>query len=73
MAVGGFRRQMHNSAVYACRCCGKRTRETGDDESSVGLCKRCYYEGGLENEHSDGYHDDAPHADCPICKREERA
>lgn len=65
-------RFQRGSGAYKCRCCGKTTRETGNGESSVQLCKQCYYEGGLENEHSDGYHDDAPHVDCPICKREGR-
>lgn len=71
----------HKGAVYTCRICGKKTRETGDGESSVDACAKCYYEGGLENEHSDndGQHMvgwDAvnkkgiygKHPDCPLCK-----
>lgn len=55
------------SGVYTCKCCGKRTRETGECESGVGLCVTCYNEAGLENEHQDGYHD-VPNANCPMCR-----
>jgi hypothetical protein len=54
--------------TYICRMCGKRTRETGQDESSCGLCKSCFNECNMENEHSDGYHDDNKRDDCPDCK-----
>jgi hypothetical protein len=30
-------------STYTCECCGKRTRETGDDESGVMLCAACYW------------------------------
>jgi hypothetical protein len=43
-----------NSGCYTCACCGKQTRETGLDESSIGLCAYCYLEGGIENDFSDG-------------------
>ena len=64
------------SGVYTCECCGKRTRETGDGESFCQLCAKCYFEGGLVNEHSDndGQHDlgpgtpAGPHSDCPLCR-----
>lgn len=39
---------------YECRCCGKKTRETGSDESSVELCAYCYHEAGWENMLADG-------------------
>jgi hypothetical protein len=66
-------------AVYKCGYCGKMTRETGDGESSVGMCAKCYEEGGLENEHSDndgqhviGYKDGkyiyGKHPRCPSCR-----
>ena len=42
------------SAVYACRGCDKKTRETGHDESSVQLCARCYLIACDENSISDG-------------------
>lgn len=40
--------------TYKCGVCGKLTRETGHDESSVELCAFCYEEAGLENALSDG-------------------
>jgi hypothetical protein len=69
-------------AVYTCQNCGKKTRETGDGESSVGMCAKCYEEGGLENEHSDndgehllgidgtGKRIYGKHPRCPACKYE---
>ena len=42
------------SGVYTCRLCGKRTRETGECESGVGLCKRCMDVCGYENMVNDG-------------------
>ena len=48
----------YNGTVYTCFNCKRRTRETGDGESTCQLCKRCYEEAGYENEHSDkGSHD----------------
>lgn len=68
-----FRRSVWGaSALYVCRACGKRTRETGDGESGCELCRDCYHVAGLENEHLDGLHADAPVADCPRCKGEAR-
>lgn len=49
-----------------CQGCGKLTRE--DVGGGTQLCKRCYDEAGLENEHQDGYHDKEPNKDCPMCK-----
>lgn len=31
------------------------------------MCAPCYDQAGLENEHSDGHHAEAPNADCPQC------
>lgn len=31
------------------------------------LCVNCYDIAGEENAHADGYHDDAPSAQCPEC------
>lgn len=31
------------------------------------LCDDCYELAGLEAEHQDGAHDDAPHAECLLC------
>ena len=68
-----------SGTVYTCFVCKKRTRETGDGESSCQLCKRCYEEAGYENEHSDnGGHDFYPKkqqeyakAHCPTCNGRE--
>lgn len=57
--------------AYRCRSCGKLTRETGGDESSVELCRSCLQEAEMENAHSDGYHDDAPNPECPDCAPQE--
>ena len=40
--------------TYICDSCGKLTRETGQDESSVQLCRLCYEEALLFNELQDG-------------------
>jgi hypothetical protein len=40
-------------ATYKCVACGKMTRETGNDESSLSLCAYCLEESYLENELSD--------------------
>lgn len=54
MAVKRFRRQMlGGSPTYTCRMCGKQTRETGHDESSVELCAFCYQCAGMENTYYD--------------------
>jgi hypothetical protein len=61
------------STTYKCRVCGKRTRETGEDESIVELCLDCYEEAGFENEHLDnnGDHHGLPGFSperCPVCR-----
>jgi ribosomal protein S27AE len=48
-------------ATYTCDMCGKRTRETGAQESSCGLCRQCYIETMMENSLSDG------RVQCPKC------
>lgn len=62
-------RFQRGSGIYVCRICGKRTRETGGDESNVELCFSCFEEAGLENEHSDYGHDE-PVDGCPTCRAE---
>ena len=56
MAVDRFKR---GTGCYTCKSCGKRTRETGEGESSCEMCRRCYDIGGYENSLSDGGHPDA--------------
>lgn len=41
--------------TYTCGSCGRVTRETGYDESSVELCRKCNAEALTENSISDGY------------------
>ncbi|MBI5259792.1 MAG: hypothetical protein HY855_25050 [Burkholderiales bacterium] len=54
MAVSRFQKQWRGATpVYTCRMCGKSTRETGDGESGVGLCWKCFEIAGLENTISD--------------------
>jgi hypothetical protein len=45
------RRFQSGSSVYKCEGCGNMTRETGECESGVGLCKQCYYEAGTSVAH----------------------
>lgn len=37
------------------------------DAADLGLCVDCLFKAELENEHSDGYHDEHPQEDCPEC------
>ena len=41
------------SGVYNCRICGKQTRETGNNESAVRLCRKCNDRALRENELND--------------------
>lgn len=59
-------RFQNGSGCYRCANCHKQTRETGDGESSVDLCKQCYFEGGEENLHSDDHI--GRMADCKECQ-----
>lgn len=48
------RRFAKGSGVYACGCCGRRTRSTGrGDNEIVGNCAECYDLAGEENSLSD--------------------
>jgi hypothetical protein len=42
------------SAIYECSSCVKKTRETGQGESSCGVCAYCFLIGSEENALSDG-------------------
>jgi len=53
--------------AFICLACGKRTRQTGDNDGTE-LCKDCHQECVMENAHSDGQHEGAPHPKCHICK-----
>lgn len=52
--VGNASRFQRFSAVYACRCCDRKTRATGrGDNENVKLCAECFDLGGEENSLSD--------------------
>lgn len=71
MAKKDNSRFQRGSGVYVCRICSKRTRETGEGESSVELCFACYERAGWENTHSDEDHSaEEPGDGCPICAEE---
>lgn len=40
-------------AVFKCDICGKQTRDTGHDEASLGMCKRCLFECYVDNAAAD--------------------
>ena len=40
--------------VYECDFCHKQTRETGEGESDLGLCRDCYLKAGDCNSVEDG-------------------
>ena len=42
-------RSTRNGSTYICENCGKRTRESGNDESSLGMCLACNLEGEIQN------------------------
>lgn len=62
-----FNRIKKESGIYTCVDCEKETRETGDGESSCEMCKDCFAAAGLENSHSDGFHDDEKDPKCKSC------
>lgn len=42
-------RSTRNGSTYICEGCGKRTRETGREESNFGLCALCLCRAETEN------------------------
>lgn len=47
-------RFIRGQSVYACRCCKRRTRQTGrGDNENVNLCAECFDLAGEENHLSD--------------------
>lgn len=57
------------AGCYKCKMCGKLTRETGNQESSVEMCYKCDIDSGQENAHVDGVHDKTPAPGCYICEK----
>jgi len=56
--------------TYKCGSCGKLTRDTGYGEWGSDSCKKCFVEGGLENQHNDNGHESVQYEDgirCPSC------
>lgn len=63
-ATGGSLRK--GNKMFKCQDCGKLTH----DSTYTGLgtmCRDCYDDAGIENEHSDGHHDDVANPDCKDC------
>lgn len=56
-----------NPGTGVCWSCGKRAQQQ-ILRQNCDMCRDCYYEAGLENEHNDGYHADEPNTDCALCK-----
>lgn len=52
--MGETDRFQPRSGRYKCRSCGKMTRETGEGESDIELCLKCFNDAGDENEKNDG-------------------
>jgi hypothetical protein len=61
--LSGFNR------MVACRGCGKRTHSNVQG-AGLDLCRKCFEQTGLENEHFDGMHDAQPDPDCELCTHE---
>ena len=56
------------SGCYTCGICQKQTRETGDGESGLDLCWRCFDREGRRNTHTDYHHGDETDPECEFCK-----
>ncbi len=47
-----YRRMQRGSGIFACECCGRKTRNTHG--SNLLLCEDCYELSGIYNVHQDG-------------------
>jgi hypothetical protein len=56
-----------------CADCGVKNVDKKTQGSDSTLCRDCFDAAGLENEHSDGFHTDAPVYGCPDCPKTEDA
>lgn len=54
---------VRENVLGTCDSCGRYTHIGPQN----GFCRRCIEDAELENEHMDGYHDDDPRSDCPMC------
>ena len=50
-----------HSGAFRCHACGKLTRDTGHEEATLELCKRCLFEAYVENTRSDYGEDSEEH------------
>jgi len=64
------RRFQRGSGVYTCHCCGKQTRDTGNGEAGLDLCRACYEDATDENYHLDNHDPEHPEAGCRFCEAE---
>jgi hypothetical protein len=53
--------------------CGRNLHISEKDAAGLGLCGECLAQAEMENEHSDGYHDDDPDPTCIDCTQERQA
>ena len=44
----------NKGGAFKCEICGRRTRETGEDETALQQCRFCIWEGYAENDLADG-------------------
>jgi len=61
---------VRKGGIYTCKSCKKRTRETGDEESDLGLCRRCLRDSYWDNFHGDHGHNQMGFTEretCPHC------
>ena len=69
---GKLSRGSLGNKMVKCRGCGKLTH-SNIDNTGLELCRKCYEQVNLENEHNDGYHKDLPDPECELCAFEEES
>lgn len=60
-------RRFGRLGTFLCRICVKKTRDTGHDEASVGLCRVCLEGSEAENYHNDHHDSNLSIENCPSC------
>lgn len=61
-----FQRNRHGQSTYVCKVCDKVTRETGDGEQGVQMCRSCFHIASQENSHADNH--TGRMAECSECR-----
>lgn len=56
------------TAQKKCAVCGTRKIDHKTQGLDSTMCEPCFEAAGIENEHTDGLHADAPNAACPDCE-----